>query len=456
MADYEDMNDLDECTPLDFDLYYISNHEAALQAGAVKSYGVKEGGSAIYDRRESGYTVTVERLLWVDGWEKTTMNGEQRVRGQEMTLVVLKIVLASHDPNRRFAYVKASLTFEDSNYEKTHGKNEPVVEAWAPFRTQERWNPSVANLKKTDTKDGKLEVGYSGVGLSGGWGIQGEINWDRTAFDQGRSNSESSRITGNRNGVTWVLEQNQLENAGVSQEFWAAVIVSRPTVDPYLVKFQIETQIGTIENSKQKLKEFFGFNPSKTRPFRVTPWSKRVCNFEGKDIIKSIDLDNLGKLRGLKQSTELDVKWGPNYKIDISTPAEQASELSKDNIITGESAEDVSPASTSRSASLTTPALPVPISDAAAASPITLPSAASGLLQVPQSSLPPLMIGWYNPTPTTNTESGRLTALEARAAQTESRIAAQDSLLLQLQQDLIAKNLQLARLEQLINSMISG
>jgi hypothetical protein len=70
----------------------------------------------------------------------------------------------------------------------------------------------------TDTKAGKLAAGHSGVNLSAGSSSQGEISWDRTSFDQGRSNTETSRLTGKRNGVTWVLEQNQLENAGISQD----------------------------------------------------------------------------------------------------------------------------------------------------------------------------------------------------------------------------------------------
>ena len=456
MADYKDMNNLDMSTSLEFDLYHNPNHEATLQSGAVKSYGANENGSTIFEKKKSGYTVLVERLLWVDGWEKTTVEGEGAVYGERMTLVVLKIVLASRDPNRKVGYATASLIFEDSNWKETKGKNEPQVEAWAPFHTQQRWNPSLAHYKKTDTKDGNVSVGYSGVDLSGGWSSQGEISWDRTAFDQGSSISESSPITGRRNGVTWVIEQNQLEKAGVSQDFWAAVLISRPTADPYLVKFQINARIGTIEDFKNKTKQFFGLKPDNTKPFLVTPWKKQVCNFEGKDIIKCIDLNNLGKLQGQGNRSNLDVKWGPDYKIEIPTPSEQASEILSDATITGESAEDVSPASTSQSASLATPALVAGTGSTAAAPPITIPPAASGLLQVPHSSLPPLMIGWYNPTSTTNDDSGRLRALEARAAQIETRIAAQDSLILQLQQALVAKDVQLARLEQVTGAMIGG
>ncbi|KAL9120737.1 MAG: hypothetical protein Q9187_002707 [Circinaria calcarea] len=466
MADYENMDNLDTSTSLDFDLYYNPNHEATLQSGGLKSYGTKEGGSAIYEKKSSGYSVTVERLLWADGWEKTTAEGEKTVHNQEMTLVVLKIVLSSHDPSRKFMYVKATLAFDDSDWEKSNGENEPRVEAWAPFHKPQRWNQSLAHHKKTDTKDGNIKLGYSGVDLSAGWSSQGEISWDRTAFDQGRSNAEISDITNNRNGVTWVLEQNQLENAGVSQELWTAVLISRPTADPYLVRFQINTRVGTIEDFKNKTKEFFGLKPDKTKPYLVTPGKKLVCNFEGHDIFKCIDLNNLGKLQGQGDRSNLDVKWGPDYKIEIPRPSKQASETLSDGTITGESAEDgwksdklpeeASPASTSQSASLATPIVLGGTAWTVAAPPITVPPAASGLLQVPQSSLPPMMVGWYNPTLTTNADSGRLTALEARAAQIETRIATQDSLIMQLQQALAAKDVQLSRLEQVIGNVVGG
>jgi hypothetical protein len=110
-----------------------------------------------------------------------------------MTLVVLKIVLASYDQKKKIAYAKATLAFEDNNVRTTNGKNEPLVEAWAPFHAQQGWNPGVAHFKKTDTKAGKLAAGNSGVNLSAGSSSQGEISWDRTSFDQGRSNTVTRR-----------------------------------------------------------------------------------------------------------------------------------------------------------------------------------------------------------------------------------------------------------------------
>lgn len=474
MADYENMDTLDESASLDFDLYYNKNHEATLASGSVKSYETKESGSAIYETKRSGYSVTVERLLWVDGWEKTTLDeNKAKVPGKEMTLVVLKFVLAPHDRNRKIGYVKATLVFEDDKWKETGGKNEPQVEAWAPFHTQQRWNPSAANYKKTDTKNTSITAGYSGVSLTGGWTSQGEISFDRAAFDEGRSNAELSRITKNRNGVSWVLAQNELHNAGISQEFWGAVLLSRQTKDPYQVKFQIDARVGTFDEFEKKVVNIFGSNPSKTKPFLVTPWAKRVVNFEGKDIIKSIDLENLGTLQSRIINSDLDVKWGPNYEIKIPTPPkveETSSEgtVSEDNT-KNTPTKEVLPASTQSASG-------VSASTGTAAAAPTQPSVSS--LREPQlqsqppppqstppqlafspqpmfqagSTLPPLMIGWYNPASTTNADSRRLTTVEARTAQIEARLAQQDSLILQLQQALIASNAQVTRLGQAIGN----
>lgn len=197
--DYASLDDISQSESLPLDLYHIENHPSTVESGSLKSYEVKEGGGAVYARQKSGYAITVERLLWVDGWEETTIDDENAVHGQEMTLVVLKIVLASNDAKRKFARAEVTIAFEDS---KPGGENEPTVLAWAPFRTVERWNASQAQHTKSDKKDGHASLGYSGVEVSGGWSRESTISWNQMAFDQGRANAQISRTTQNRNGVT--------------------------------------------------------------------------------------------------------------------------------------------------------------------------------------------------------------------------------------------------------------
>lgn len=241
---YTSLDDMDQSELLSLDLYCIEDHPDTVRSGSLKSYKVKEGGSAVYANKKSGYAITVERLLWVDGWEKTTIADDKAVHGQEMTLVVLKVVFASNDEkNVKFARAEATIAFEDT---KKGGTNEPTVLAWAPFHRAERCNASQAQYTKSDKKEGHASLGNSGIEVSGNWSREGTVSWCQMAFDQGKANAQISDISQNRNGVTWSLEQNKIENAGICQEFWAAVLLSRPTAEPYRVNFRTDARVGTM------------------------------------------------------------------------------------------------------------------------------------------------------------------------------------------------------------------
>jgi hypothetical protein len=51
-----------------------------------------------------------------------------------------------------------------------------------------------------------------------------------------------------------------------------------------------------------------------------------VCNYEGTEILKCIDLNNLGNLRDPNLNTALDVKWGPDYEVALPISPEKARE----------------------------------------------------------------------------------------------------------------------------------
>lgn len=413
---FDDLGDKDLSESLSFDLYEDLNHEATQQSGSLKSYEVKQHGGAIYDSKESGHRVTVERLLWVDGWE----NPIEKAKGeQEMTLIVLKIVLAPQNPTKKFRYMKATLIFEDT---EKNGENDIQVQAWAPFNQIERWNKTVAQHTRSSKKEGSVEVGYSVASATGSWSSEGEVSWDQTAFDEGRSNSTINEKTGNRNGVTWVVNQNKLENAGVTQELWVAVLLSRPTRKPYLAKFEISTRVGTAEDFKNKTMAFFGLDPGRTEPLRITPWSNTICYFEGKDIIKCVDINNLGALRCADKNSRLNMKWGPNYQVE-ATMLERSSGSWATKGLSNDSQSKTPPVS----------------SEATSAQQSTAPAAADTIQPLPQLNLPPLVVGWYSPGSMANIDSTRLTGLEERMARLEARLHEQDSKIIALQQKLLEK-----------------
>ncbi|KAL6697341.1 hypothetical protein J3F84DRAFT_368678 [Trichoderma pleuroticola] len=408
---------------LRFDLYQNYSHEATVQSGSVKSsYKVKEGGTALYDSKRSGYTVTVNRLLWLDGWESSTGEGEAMIHGAEMTLVVLKIVLASNDPNRKVAYMSASLALEDSEGQTSGWKNEPLVEAWAPFGAVKRSNATTAQHTKSIKTEASVQLGYSSINASIGSSSEAEISWEQTSFDEERAHGITNSKSGKQNGVMWILEQNQLQNAGVAPELCVAVLFSRSSQKPYLVRFGIDARVGTLDDFKNKTRQFFGLPSDRTQPFLVTPFMNEVCSSEGKEMKKCIDVNNLGKLRGQDQA--LNLKWGPSCQIELNPPAPASSNKYDSN---SDHAQDESARGQDRERR------PDPV-----IAPTPLPS---NQLSLP---LPPLVVSWGVPISAANAgymnfDSSRLTVLEGRVAQLEARLASQDSLILQLQHSLLAQ-----------------
>ncbi|UKZ85226.1 uncharacterized protein TrAFT101_001096 [Trichoderma asperellum] len=387
MAGFVNLDNQAPSSRLEIPLYWNQNHEATLMSGSVKSYEVKADGSAVYDNKKSGYSVTADRLLWVDGWEKTTFEGANKIHHQEMTLVVLRIDLASHDPRRKFGSATISLVFEGGDEKPFDSKNEPQVQAWAPFHSTERYNFSKASHNKSSKIEAGGQAGYSGVNISGSRSSEHEISWDRAAFDQASSNPEISQHTGRRNGITWILEQNELQNAGIPQTFYVAVLISRQTREPYVVKFQVEARIGTVEDFKNKTKKFFGSNPGKTKPYLVTPWEQTICNYEGMDIMKCIDRDNLGRLQNREKSSSLELKWELSHQLEIqsSATAKQAEgSLGNNEEIRDSSAEEAMPASLKTPGS-TYAEVPLPSLSGSTAADLAT-----------QLSLPPLVIGWQS------------------------------------------------------------
>ncbi|KAL5085667.1 hypothetical protein Trisim1_010013 [Trichoderma cf. simile WF8] len=426
--DFYDLDAENQSQSLSFDLYEDLNHEATQRSGALKTYEVKEGGGAIYDNKESGHCVTAERLLWIDGWGQSNSNGDQMAPPQEMTLVVLKIVLAAQSPKKKFQYMKASLIFEDI---ERRGVNEPQIQAWAPFHQMEKWNKTVAHHTKSGKKEGSVQVGYSITNASGIWSSEGEVSWEQTSFDEGRSNPIISLNTGNRNGVTWVVKQNDLENAGVAQELWVAVLLSRPTSEPYLARFEIDTRVGTADDFKNKTRRFFGLDPGKTKPFKVTPWSNPVCFSEGNDIRKCIDINNLDALRCSGRESTLDMKWGPNYQVDGKAGEGLGSSWATRDIEEEKQAEESPVSSKTLAQTINSNTTPTEKS--------TATTAAGTMQPQTQPSLPPLAVGWCNSGSMVNVDSARLTALEERMARLEARMYEQNSKMIELQEKLLGK-----------------
>lgn len=478
-ADGDLDDDFDDNQDIEFHLYEHKNAPAFAQTGEVKAYHTRDDSLELYADRRSDYKVSFQRLLWVDGHEKiqqmsidaeTKKKVKKEVK-REATLVVLKMLLSSLAPDQKFEWITATLSFEDA---AEGGKDHPEVQAWAPFRKPERTNAVVGHLEKGIKVDAGVKGGYGGAELSLGASRESKISWDQTFFDEGYA--EETTKDDKRNGVMWFMKHNKLQDQGRRREVWLSALFSRSSDAPYLVNFNFYTHAGTVERRLEKPLSFLGLDRGRTKQYSVKPWKKTVCKYEGQQILQSIDLDNLGLLRGQDDDTRLDVKWGVDYR--ISTPVAPTSEKTPGaaeggcakaaEAAVGETGPEIPaavlPAVSGQSRSEPTRANPVPKEGLGQMH----SESSKGRLPRSETRLPtrsPIgegatygpLTGLYHPGlgVDAGVDHTRLLALECRLAQAETRMAAQEMMVIQLQRELMAKDAQLTRLEQVFDELAS-
>lgn len=439
------------------DLYINRNAPATQAQGSTKShYTPVQGGTTLFDTDDkSDYQFSVERLVWVDGWKESTMVDEKLLGKQPMTLVVLKFVLQTFNKDLRVETIKATLQFKDVDKERG---DDPEVQAWAPFHDSEDWNTTGGEIKSTTHMNATASGGYAGSSLSLGWDKGHEITWNQAAFDEGRSILVKSKRRQRPIGVTWSLKQNKLQQQGVPPVIWTAVLIKRTSDSPYLVKFRMDLRTGTHRDVKSKSLQFLRIKPGDTSSFTATPnpgvWDKKNCFGEGENIRDSgrVDLYNLGKLLDTDR-TALAGSWGPQYK--RPPPSTKETEDPAHHVAASQQIRFSDPIV---EAELGPPRPEAALADIVAS---TEANEQSGRHAPARSGLPvPAHVGvgindtsdtprlQANPAPCAC--SNRLVALETRAAQTETRLAAQDLLILQLQRAVDARDAQLAKMDQVL------
>ena len=302
---------MDEDSFVDFDHPFEVNlceEENPLEhekQGGFKSYTTKGDGEVVYESgRESDFSIMVERLLCVDGWENT-----EKEPPQAMTLLVLEFTLACTDPDGRFESMTTTIEFEDRGRSKNEAK--PEVDGWAPFMHMQRYNESEAEMHHKSTLGAEVGGGAAGATATVNAGLENEITSNRKYFDEGNAYPVFSKIDERRNGVTWFLKQNSIQKAGISPEFRVAILLKRASQAPFLCKFRIRTRAGMWNDFVDGIKRVFRANPGSTKPFLMTPATAARVRYEGKEILESIDTENLGKLKK-KQLQALSIVWGCN------------------------------------------------------------------------------------------------------------------------------------------------
>jgi hypothetical protein len=79
-------------------------------------------------------------------------------------------------------------------------------------------------------------------------------------------------------------------------------MIKRTSDSPYLVKFRMDLQTGTLRDMKSKSLQFLRIKTRHTSSFRISPipgiWDEKNCHGESENTGNSgrVDLYNLGKL----------------------------------------------------------------------------------------------------------------------------------------------------------------
>lgn len=439
--------------PDDIDLRRFQND----QDGAVRSYYAKdESGPLIYSKDRSDYRVTVERLLWLDGYRKTTAYGVESKHEDAMTLVVLKLVFDDRDTSR-IGFAEAELRFQSN--EKTDP--DPEVKAWGPFRRLDRWNSSTAQRTVNSKLDVRFTGGGAGQELSAGSSHESGLSWGQIDFDQGTS-AQVHNKRGQPHGVRWKVHQNRLHKKGLTREVRIAVLLARTRPsEPYKVTFRLVVHTGTLDAWKEKSQALLGMPGGKEVKWLAEPKpdNKDRCYAEGQDIIKSIDTENFEKLiQDTGDSTNLNAQWLYVWNSNELPVARNAQDFpatpGPDRI---DPVEDAAVAGSARAnegtrARMGTSQRHVPASsaDVIVDAPPVVPHASHGPVSgraEPLIGINPVANLFQSPPGVDHQGYCRLVYLEARTAQVEARLAAQDSLILKLQQSL-------AKMEQLVSASI--
>ncbi|CAK7212974.1 hypothetical protein SBRCBS47491_001645, partial [Sporothrix bragantina] len=115
--------------------FHMYNTEDAPQGGAVRgTYEASQHGYFISETKKSNCTVTVNRLVWVDGW--SGIQDPDNAENRPLSLAVLKLTLSPENKRSYMTYASLQMKLKAS----TGTDNDPEIIAWGPFRHEEKWN----------------------------------------------------------------------------------------------------------------------------------------------------------------------------------------------------------------------------------------------------------------------------------------------------------------------------
>ncbi|KAM3456609.1 hypothetical protein MY3296_001564 [Beauveria thailandica] len=284
--------------------------------GATKTtYQGSQTGQTIYEDKQSDCSVSIDRLVWVDGWR-----GQPDKDGTDeaMTLVVLKLGLHPEDFDARVLYASLQLQLKAG----ARDGNDPRLVAWGPFRRPEMWNVTAAEKRTSVTPSFQFSGGAAGQGMTAGLSSTKEVAWNTSYSDYGLSspkgdanNSKKSTPTKDRapNAVLWQVFENKLVKRGITPEIRVAALFTRPepSDSSYRAVIKIVAHTSGASQTAHRVLRRLGYDGSDSIKWAVVarPLEMNRCHAEGLAIVKHVDAANLGQLVDPKDWTDLNPQW---------------------------------------------------------------------------------------------------------------------------------------------------
>jgi hypothetical protein len=299
--------------------YDMGMSQAPYASGLVRATYQGNDTEATAYHNEGECVATVKKLIWADGWH----SGEQ---SQRMTLVMLKLRFDPQD-GAKVTYASLKLRLKSM----LSGDEDPQLVAWAPFHTPQAYNAVAVHKEESNLRGMGMELGVNSQKGTAKWEKTKAASWDETDTELGRSTPKFSEKRknpgepGQPNGVLWQVQQNQTLDRGITPEFHVAALFNRPTSGNYKASFRITAYTSKSGQAMGRCLRLIGQPGGDKVKWLVSesPGSKQRCFGDGKQLIDSIDLDNLNNLRERPDSEHFNQEWREMLSMGNFEPAVQ-------------------------------------------------------------------------------------------------------------------------------------
>ena len=213
----------------------------------------------------------------------------------------------------RGLFKRVRFEFEFAN--KADKRLGPSVRAYAPFRSEERSNTTIAEVETTHKLDLKAGVDQIAT-VDGSIGRENKISYQNRYFDRGTGGRYYQSSGDRYNGVWWSLNQSKKPGAreGIRANFRAAILLKRSSDEEFLSTFKLDVDAGLWYGLQSQMSDWCGITEPDD-PINFDPNALPQGECEGIDptnlgsLAKDDKLRELVEINGLQPMVALDESY---------------------------------------------------------------------------------------------------------------------------------------------------